>query len=107
MLYKTKNIYTFLKLDTRTGQIWQIHWGTNKNTRAVYPLSTEKLSSDTKDGRFALFSTENIYNFVLLDTLDGKTWQVQLSFEEESRFIIPIVPSSNAEETQRISLDLF
>ena len=89
-LYKTDNMYTFLKLDTRTGQIWQVHWSTEKGGRAVLPLSTEKLSSEAKDGRFALFPTTNMYNFILLDTTDGRTWQGQWSFEEENRIIVPI-----------------
>ena len=89
-LYKTDNMYPFLKLDTRTGQIWQVHWSTEKDVRAVLPLSTEKLSADTKDGRFALFPTTNMYNFILLDTTDGRTWQVQWSFKEEQRMIVPI-----------------
>lgn len=89
-LYKTENVYAFLKLDTRTGQIWQVHWSTEKDGRVVLPLSIEKLSSDTKDGRFALFPTTNIYNFILLDTTDGRTWQVQWSSEQENRMIIPI-----------------
>ena len=56
-LYKTDNMYTFLKLDTRTGQIWQVHWtiDESKGDSVVLPLSTEILSLDTKDGRFALF----------------------------------------------------
>lgn len=89
-LYKTDNMYTFLKLDTHTGQIWQVHWSTKKDGRAVLPLSTEKLSSDNKDGRFALFPTTNMYNFILLDTIDGRTWQVQWSFEEEERMVVAI-----------------
>lgn len=98
-LYKTDNMYTFLKLDTRTGQIWQVHWSTEKDGRAVLPLSTEKLSSDSKDGRFALFPTTNMYNFILLDTTDGRTWQVQWSFKEEQRMIVPIkMPSSNTSD---------
>ncbi len=108
-LYKTDNMYTFLKLDTRTGQIWQVHWtiDESKGDSVVLPLSTEILSLDTKDGRFALFPTTNIYNFILLDTIDGKTWQVQWSFKESNRFVIPIVPSSNNVETQKLSRDLW
>lgn len=99
-IYKTDNMYTFLKLDTRTGQIWQVHWSTEKDGRTVLPLSIEKLSSDTKDGRFALFPTTNMYNFILLDTTDGRTWQVQWSFKEEQRMIIPIVSSSDRANSQ-------
>ena len=106
-LYKTDNMYTFLKLDTRTGQIWQVHWSIEEDNRAVLPVSTEILSLDTKDGKFALFPTNNMYNFILLDTLNGKTWQVQWSFKEENRFIIPINPLPNTRENQKLSVDLW
>lgn len=40
--------------------------------------------------RFKLFPTQNIYNFILLDRIDGKTWQVQWAFEEGNRAVMPI-----------------
>ena len=46
-LYSTQNIWTFLKLDTRTGRIWQVQYS-------------------------------------------GKTYQVQWSQKEELRMIVPI-----------------
>lgn len=89
-LYQTDNMYTFLKLDTRTGAIWQVHWSTDGTSRAIVPLSTKFLSSDTTNGRFALFPTKNIYNFILLDTIDGSTYQVQWSWEKENRMLFII-----------------
>ena len=41
-------------------------------------------------GRFELYSTQNIYNFILLDRIDGKVWQVQWPFDEENRAVVPI-----------------
>ena len=89
-LYQTDNMYTFLKLDTRTGAIWQVHWSTDGIGRAIVPLSTKVLSSDTTNGRFALFPTKNMYNFILLDTIDGSTYQVQWSWEKENRILLKI-----------------
>lgn len=43
-----------------------------------------------ENGRFTLLPTKNLFNFILLDQLSGKTWQVQWSFEEENRCIMPI-----------------
>jgi len=34
--------------------------------------------------------TENKNDFILLDKIDGRTWQVQWSIELESRVIVPI-----------------
>lgn len=89
-LYSTSNMYMFLKLDTRSGEIWQVQWNTDPNNIIAVVLSSEKLSNDSKDGRFELFPTTNIYTFLLLDKIDGRTWQVQWSTEKENRLLIPI-----------------
>ena len=40
--------------------------------------------------RYKLYPTQNMWTFILLDTVDGRTWQVQWSQDEQNRFIIPI-----------------
>ena len=160
-LFATKNIYTFLGLNTSDGRIWQLHWGTdgsksryevslNKNKLAKKPediieYQTEKYKEDSayweerkedwykkksdttlteedfyykteedlaywykpkpleesinlalknstkaQNGRFFLYPTENIYNFILLDQIDGRTWQVQWNYDDNKRIIFPI-----------------
>ena len=37
-------------------------------------------------GQFKLYPTKNMYNFVMVDVVDGITYQVQWSLEEENRF---------------------
>lgn len=91
-MYKTKNTYNFIKLDTRTGQMEMVQWSTGNNTMA-YPLSDTKLVYSAEDeipGRFTLYATTNIYNFVLLDQIDGRTWQVQWHTDIEKRFVTRI-----------------
>ena len=41
-------------------------------------------------GRFELYKTQNMYNFILLDTSSGATWQVQWSMEPENRGTVRI-----------------
>ena len=89
-LYKTENYHTFIKLDTQTGQLWQVHWGLEEGNDGIDVLSDMVLADTTKNGRFRLFSTVNMYNFILLDEIDGRVWQVQWSFKEKERFIEPI-----------------
>ena len=94
-LYPTTNMWTFLKLDTRTGQVWQVQWSLenqDNNDQFEYPLSTESLVSDygEPNGRFELYPTTNDYNFIMLDRIDGNTYQVQWSIEDKYRFIEPI-----------------
>lgn len=91
-LYKTQNMWTFLKLDTSTGQIWQVQYSTKGDEyRFEAPLSLDKLNNSGVCGRFELYPTENIYNFILLDTFDGNSYQVQWSGEAENRFVVPIL----------------
>lgn len=90
-LFSTRNMYTFIKLDTRNGQMWQVQWDTKSNQFET-PLSSEYLVSeeDEKNGRFFLHPTTNIYNFILIDQIDGRVWQVQWSMEAKDRMVVPI-----------------
>jgi hypothetical protein len=95
-IFRTQNIYTLLRLDTRTGIVWQVQWGDGDH-RFIVPISkTVLLPAGTtanptvlKPGRFTLSPTKNIYTFVLLDQDDGRTWQVQWGTEKE-RFVAEI-----------------
>lgn len=92
-LFSTQNMWTFLKLDTQTGQMWQVQYSVDDdNSRFEYDLNPHPLITNTDpiNGRFELYPTSNIYNFILLDQIDGKLWQVQWSFDEEKRGILPI-----------------
>ena len=41
-----------------------------------------------KVGQFKLYPTKNMFNFLMVDTINGFTWQVQWSTEEEKRMVI-------------------
>ena len=160
-LFATKNMYNFIKLDTRNGLMWQVQWNTkgssyryetvlNKRKYADSPEEiTENMTeqykedsaywlkrkeewykdkSDTtlteedftfkteeeldryykpkpleeqinralqvlpieRNGRFFLYPTTNIYNFILLDQIDGRSWQVQWNTEKSDRMVLSI-----------------
>ena len=164
-LFATKNMYNFIKLDTRNGLMWQVQWSTKgssyrfetvlnekkfaKSVKEITELTTEdykedsaswedkkeewyKKKSDTtlteedflykneeelaysnkalwletpleewikrnlqyepieRSGRFFLYPTENIYNFILLDQIDGRAWQVQWNIEKSDRTVLRI-----------------
>ena len=91
-LYPTENIYTFLKLDTRDGTIFQVQWSMEESTRFesflnILPLVKEE---EQVPNRFTLVPTQNRWTFILLDQISGKTWQVQWSTEYSERLILPI-----------------
>lgn len=81
-LYPTSNNWNFLKLDTRTGQIWAVQYSVDKKLRSFeWTIDDTRIESDTSAniGRFTLYPTNNFYNFILLDQFNGRTWQVQFS----------------------------
>ena len=43
-----------------------------------------------ENGRFTLYPTKNMFNFILLDQIDGNMWQVQWSMEDDKRGMIPM-----------------
>jgi hypothetical protein len=98
-LFATQNMYTFIKLDTRNGKMWQVQWST-KGSDYRFETTLSDISLVNKDeernGRFFLYPTTNIYNFILLDQIDGREWQVQWGKEAErmllgySKFLIGI-----------------
>lgn len=91
-LFPTQNMWTFLKLDTRNGRIWQVQWGFGKEKRFETSLSLTSRcwSFEEVNGRFTLLPTSNLYNFILLDQVNGKTWQVQWSVDYGNRGVSPI-----------------
>lgn len=92
-LFPTLNMWTFIKLNTRNGQMWQVQYSVKGDEyRFETDLNLTSLVSkeDERNGRFYLYLTQNMYNLILLDQLDGRVWQVQWSAEAESKGIIPI-----------------
>lgn len=92
-LFPTQNYWTFIKLDTRNGKMWQVHFTvTDDGERAELVLNSIPLVVEGKEiiGRFTLYPTENMYNFLLLDQIDGYVYQVQWSMTKDYRGVIPI-----------------
>lgn len=90
-LYPTQNIFNFLKLDTRTGVIIRIQWNVSADKRFTNVVSPDHLINYTYDeivnGRFEISLTENLYNFLLLDKIDGRVWQCQWNFDADKNWI--------------------
>jgi hypothetical protein len=90
-LFATKNTYNFIKLNTRNGQMWQVQWSLKDNQFETTLSDISRVTIDEeKNGRFFLYPTTNIYNFILLDQIDGRAWQVQWNFEAEKRMVVRI-----------------
>ena len=95
-LFPTKNYWTFIKLDTRNGKMWQVHFGVedDKNTVELILNSLPLVDKEEEiNGRFTLYPTENMYNFLLLDQITGIVVQVQWSLEAKKRGIVSVIKS--------------
>ena len=90
-LFPTTNMWIFIKLNTADGRLWLVQYSTKAGEQLEKPLSRiERVDeSEKKDGRFTLYSTQNMYNFLLLDQIDGRVWQVQWSTGADN-LVIPI-----------------
>ena len=70
----TKYLDYMIKLNTRTGQMWQIEFDQKKTHQLATPLSMLSLaaSESSIDNRFTLIPTTNENHFFLLDQINGK-----------------------------------
>ena len=95
-LFPTKNHWTFIKLDTRNGKMWQVHFGVEDDTNTGELILNSLPLVDKEEeinGRFTLYPTENIYNFLLLDQISGVVVQVQWSLDAKKRGIVSVIKS--------------
>ena len=90
-LFPTDNHWTFIKLDTRNGKMWQVHFTISDDGyqgEQILNSSSLLMSDEVEEkGRFTLYKTNNMYNFILLDQINGKTYQVQWNSDKEKRFV--------------------
>ena len=91
-LFPTTNMWIFIKLNTADGRMWLVQYSTTAGDQVEIPLSRIERAeeSEKKDGRFTLYATQNMYNFIILDQIDGRVWQVQWSTEGDN-LVIPIL----------------
>ena len=89
-LFSTQNTWALIKLDTRNGKLWQVHFTISKEGyEGLLDINSNSLVSSDEEinGRFTLYPTQNIYNFILLDQINGKTYKVQWNNDSDKRFI--------------------
>ena len=59
--------------------------------KALYkpPTLKQKLEymPTEQNGRFKLYPTGNMYNFIMVDVIDGRTWQVQWNTKKNKRIV--------------------
>ena len=94
-IYKTENTYILLKLDTRLGQVWQVQYGMKDVAPMTVQIDEAILGGFWEslgyNGRYELYSTNNMYNFILLDTKYGTTYQVQWYPNDENKNFVRLI----------------
>jgi len=75
-LYETENFHNQLKLNTATGEVYQIQDDGQK-----FLVHEATSTSNEKPNRYALFKTQNMWTFILLDKWTGLIWQCQFSVQ--------------------------
>lgn len=89
-LYKTQNMWIYIKLNTQDGTMKLVQFSVdNVESIGEFKLNPTSLATgkEKKNGRFALTSTDNMWTYLLLDQIDGDVWQVQWGFDEADRFV--------------------
>lgn len=95
-LHETQNMWNFLLLDNYTGKVWQVQFSVDgEEYMFSFPVNSIELAIPSKNSnwqdRFELYGTQNIWNFILLDSYTGRTWQLQYSIENIDNIgIVPI-----------------
>ena len=46
-----------------------------------------EISDIAQNGRFKLYPTDNRYNFIMVDVINGRTWQVQWNIDDDKRLV--------------------
>lgn len=85
-MFKTNNIHTSLRLNTRTGQVTQV-----QDNGSMWDFVDDIAPYGEDDYRFWLYRTQNMWTFIELDTYTGRLWQVQCSVKStRNMFALPI-----------------
>jgi hypothetical protein len=86
-LFSTENIWTLLKLDTRTERLWQVQASIDGD-QIKSVINAETIADGGRNGRFTSCPTGNMWTFILLDQETGRTWQVQFRMSPSEHGIV-------------------
>lgn len=84
--YQTKNIHNQLRLNTKTGEVYQI-----QDDGQRYVINYAVTPDNEFENRYMLYETKNIWTFILLDRCTGKLWQCQYSVKSVDEMITVVI----------------
>ncbi len=94
-LYQTDNIYNQLKLNTKTGEVYQI-----QSDGQLFLVHSASTPYSEKSNRYALYKTENMWTYILLDKFSGKLWQCQYSVEGVDKILSVVINDNELSFTE-------
>lgn len=74
--YQTENIHNQLKLNSKTGEIYQV-----QDDGQTFLVKEAVTPNNENSNKYILHKTENMWTYILLDKFSGKLWQCQFSVE--------------------------
>ena len=77
--FSTRNYHTQLRLNTKTGEVYQI-----QDDGQSWLVHSESTPNGENIYRYSLYPTRNMWTFILLDRFTGKLWQCQFSVEGDN-----------------------
>lgn len=77
MLYKTKNMWTFILLDQFSGKLWQCQFSA-KSTEYIssWIINSSELST-TESNKFTIQPMTSMYQYYLINDETGEMWKFQ------------------------------
>lgn len=92
-LYPTENMWIFLELDSATGLVWQVQYAVNDDDKRFKTVLNDFVLNNNEqvNGRWKLYPTQNMYQFLLVDVMFGSVIQIQWSTEKNKRFVIGLI----------------
>lgn len=94
-LYQTENIYNQLKLNTKTGEVYQV-----QNDGQTFLVHSATTPNNEKPNRYALYETKNMWTFILLEKFSGKLWQCQYSVQGIEYIMSIVINSKELSNTE-------
>jgi len=97
-LYQTENIHNQLKLNLKTGEVYQIQ---SDGQKLLVRAATTPENEIPR--RYILKKTKNMWTYILLDKFTGKLWQCQYSVkgpEYRSSWVINSFDLSSSESSK-------
>jgi len=88
VLYKTRNMWTYILLDTFSGKLWQCQYST-EGTEYILSVAINPYSlSFTEYSKFTIQPMTSMYQYYLIDEETGDMWKFQWTTEgDEYRWI--------------------